>query len=54
MKLYLIEMPIPTARAKTPFGYDSGELFTINKWYEGDLTPICMIHKLYNRYHHHM
>jgi hypothetical protein len=26
MKLYLIEMP--------PFGYDSGELFTINKWYE--------------------
>lgn len=31
MKLYLIKMP--------PFGYDSGELFTINKWYEGDLTP---------------
>jgi hypothetical protein len=23
-----------------PFGYDSGEFFTINKWYEGDLTPI--------------
>ena len=32
MKLYLIKMP--------PFGYDSGEFFTINKWYDGDLTPI--------------
>lgn len=31
MKLYLTKMP--------PFGYDSGEFFTINKWYEGDLTP---------------
>jgi hypothetical protein len=32
LKLYLIKMP--------PFGYDSGEFFTINKWYDGDLTPI--------------
>ena len=32
LKLYLIKMP--------PFGYDSGEFFTINKWYDCDLTPI--------------
>lgn len=31
MKIYLIKLP--------PFGYNSPELFTINKWYEGDLTP---------------
>lgn len=31
MKLYLIKMP--------PFGLNSDELFTINKWYDGDLTP---------------
>jgi hypothetical protein len=30
MKLYLI---------KIPFGIDSNRLFTINKWYEGDLIP---------------
>ena len=31
MKIYLIKLP--------PFGYNSPELFTINKWYDGDLTP---------------
>jgi hypothetical protein len=31
MKLYLTKLP--------PFGYNSEELFTVGKWYEGDLTP---------------
>lgn len=29
MKLYLIKIP--------PFGLNSDELFTINKWYDGDI-----------------
>ena len=31
MKLYLTKLP--------PFGYNSEELFTVGKWYEGDLVP---------------
>ena len=31
MKLYLTKIP--------PFGYNSEELFTVGKWYEGDLVP---------------
>lgn len=31
MKLYLTKLP--------PFGYNSNELFTVGKWYEGELTP---------------
>lgn len=42
MKLYLIKMP--------PFGLNSDELFTINKWYDGDLTPqkVQEIHNIFN------
>jgi hypothetical protein len=31
MKLYLTKLP--------PFGHNSEELFTVGKWYEGELTP---------------
>jgi hypothetical protein len=39
MKLYLIKMPCQSQanlHIRTPFGYDSDELFTINKWYDGE------------------
>jgi hypothetical protein len=36
LKLYLIKLP-PFGHQEYP--YSLPELFTINKWYEGDLTP---------------